>query len=236
MKEAQIRDGLHVFGKCPNGRQLRDLIVAIARHPNRHHSGLTRAIAEDLGWEIDPLIDNPIQTFENQSNVPCRNVGDAIEVVEEYAACVVEELIEQEAPLLQGGLGGSKSLEYQLFPYTSSIEDSLNNNSFLPPQIQVPNSQTQLVIEWIRANLLPSLIQTDLEIKNLLRGLDGRYVRSAPRGHLHGVVRRFYPRVITFTRLIFVPYLQNRLGMLVEKQRRLLWKPIRKNMESIPKH
>ena len=162
LKEAQIRDGLHVFGKCPNGRQLRDLIVAIARHPNRHHSGLTRAIAEDLGWEIDPLTDNPIQTFENQSNVPCRNVGDAIEVVEEYAACVVEELIEQEAPLVQGGLGGSKSL--------------------LPPQIQVPNSQTQLVLEWIRANLLPSLIQTDLEIKNLLRGLDGRYVRSAPSG------------------------------------------------------
>jgi cobaltochelatase CobN len=34
LKEAQIRDGLHIFGKCPDGEQLRDLIVAIARNPN----------------------------------------------------------------------------------------------------------------------------------------------------------------------------------------------------------
>src|SRR4028119_1473981 len=33
LKEAQIRDGLHIFGQCPQGRQLQDLIVAIARHP-----------------------------------------------------------------------------------------------------------------------------------------------------------------------------------------------------------
>ncbi|MGD1912105.1 MAG: cobaltochelatase subunit CobN [Rivularia sp. (in: cyanobacteria)] len=162
LKEIQIRDGLHIFGKCPNGRQLRDLILAIVRHPNRHHSGLTRAIAEDLDWDFNPLIDDPTQAFVNKSVVPCRTVGDAIELVEVYAACVVENLIEQIAPLEQGELGGSKSL--------------------LPPQIQAPNSQTQLVIKWIRFTLLPSLKQTDLEIENLLRGLDGRYVRSAPSG------------------------------------------------------
>ncbi|HYX14435.1 MAG TPA: cobaltochelatase subunit CobN, partial [Nostoc sp.] len=49
LKEAQIRDGLHIFGQCPQGRQLRDLIVAIARIPNRHSSGITRAIAQDWG-------------------------------------------------------------------------------------------------------------------------------------------------------------------------------------------
>ncbi|MEM6520001.1 MAG: cobaltochelatase subunit CobN, partial [Cyanobacteria bacterium P01_C01_bin.70] len=32
LKEAQIRDGLHILGQCPTGRQLRDLVVAIARH------------------------------------------------------------------------------------------------------------------------------------------------------------------------------------------------------------
>ncbi|MDP5018616.1 MAG: cobaltochelatase subunit CobN, partial [Dolichospermum sp.] len=43
LKEAQIRDGLHIFGQCPQGTQLRDLIVAIARIPNRHYIGITRA-------------------------------------------------------------------------------------------------------------------------------------------------------------------------------------------------
>ncbi|MBE9212706.1 cobaltochelatase subunit CobN [Plectonema cf. radiosum LEGE 06105] len=154
LKEAQIRDGLHIFGKCPTGRQLRDLIIAIARYPNRHHAGLTRAIAKDLGWDFDPLTDNPAQAFSNESTVPCRNVGDAIELLEEYANRIVEQV----------------------------TENSLNNDCVIPLQIQAPESQTQIVLQWIRSNLLPSLEQTNLEIKNLLRGLDGRYVKSAPSG------------------------------------------------------
>jgi len=154
LKEAQIRDGLHIFGKCPKGRQLRDLMIAIARYPNRDHCGLTRAIAKDLNWDFDPLTDNPTQEFINESTVPCRNVGDAIELLEEYAAHIVEQV----------------------------TENSLNNDCVIPTQIQAPESQTQIVLKWIRSNLLPSLEQTDLEIKNLLRGLDGRYVKSAPSG------------------------------------------------------
>ncbi|MGB3755471.1 MAG: cobaltochelatase subunit CobN, partial [Rivularia sp. (in: cyanobacteria)] len=185
LKEAQIRDGLHIFGKCPDGRQLRDLIVAIARHPNRHHSGLTRAIAQDLGWEIDPLIDNPITAFENKSSVPCRNVGDAIELVEEYAACVVEEFINSSF-VEQSSLNDPSMKNLTPFPSPCQGEGCPIGrgevNSLLPAQIQTPESQTQLVLNWIGSSLLPSLIQTDLEIKNLLRGLDGRYVRSGPSG------------------------------------------------------
>src|SRR5690606_16149312 len=33
LKEAQIRDGLHVFGQSPSGRLERDLVVALARVP-----------------------------------------------------------------------------------------------------------------------------------------------------------------------------------------------------------
>ncbi|AFY53848.1 cobaltochelatase CobN subunit [Rivularia sp. PCC 7116] len=169
LKEAQIRDGLHIFGNCPNGRQLRDLIVAIARHPNRHHSGLTRAIVQDLNWDFDPLTDNPTETFKNQSIVHCRNIGDAIELVEEYAACIVEQSIKNLTP-------SSRT------PLSLSRRGEGGEVSLLPPQIKASESQTQLVIEWIQDVLLPSLQQTDLEIKNLLRGLDGRYVRSAPSG------------------------------------------------------
>jgi cobaltochelatase CobN len=59
LKEAQIRDGLHIFGQCPQGRQLRDLIVAIARYPGNGRLGLTRALAEDRGWDFDPLTADP---------------------------------------------------------------------------------------------------------------------------------------------------------------------------------
>ncbi|NMG18155.1 cobaltochelatase subunit CobN [Brasilonema bromeliae] len=154
LKESQIRDGLHVFGQCPQGRQLRDLIVAIARHPNRHHIGLTRALAQDFGLDFDPLTTDfstglsvqDIQILANKTQHPCRTVGDAVEFLEEQAAKLVEEL-------------------------------QIPNFDF-----PTPNSSLPTVLDWIRTTLLPSLLQTQQEITNLLHGLDGGYVPSAPAG------------------------------------------------------
>ncbi len=59
LKEAQIRDGLHVFGQSPTGDQARDLSIALARIPRGNGTGkdasLLRAIAADLSISIDPL-------------------------------------------------------------------------------------------------------------------------------------------------------------------------------------
>ncbi|MCP6761547.1 MAG: cobaltochelatase subunit CobN [Fischerella sp. CENA71] len=150
LKEAQIRDGLHIFGQCPTGRQLRDLIVAIARHPNRHHDGLTRAIAEDLGLDFDPLTadfatqlsPHSHQILQEKFQHSCRTVGDAVEVLENYAATLVENLISSPTPP---------------FPHLSALT-------------------------WIHSRLFPALQKTHQEITHLLRGLDGRYVPSAPAG------------------------------------------------------
>ncbi|MFB2880428.1 cobaltochelatase subunit CobN [Floridanema aerugineum] len=95
LKEAQIRDGLHIFGQCPQGRQLRDLIVAIARHPGSNRIGLTRAIAKDWGLEIDPLTDDLSLVIGEKY----RTVGDVVEVLEEQAANLVEKLIENQGQI-----------------------------------------------------------------------------------------------------------------------------------------
>ncbi|AFY45048.1 cobaltochelatase subunit CobN [Nostoc sp. PCC 7107] len=103
LKEAQIRDGLHIFGQCPQGRQLRDLIVAIARIPNRHSIGITRALAQTWGLDIDPLTDefSALFTLPNSHSAPprlcvqiksCRTIGDVVELLEEQAAELVEQL------------------------------------------------------------------------------------------------------------------------------------------------
>ncbi|MBD1912968.1 MULTISPECIES: cobaltochelatase subunit CobN [unclassified Leptolyngbya] len=98
LKEAQIRDGLHVFGQCPEGRQLRDLVVAIARHPGPQRLGLTRAIAQDWQLSFDPLTATPNEPWEGilpkLFNMPCRHQGDVIEQLEIAAATFVESLLE----------------------------------------------------------------------------------------------------------------------------------------------
>ena len=59
LKEMQIRDGLHIFGRSPDGGRLTDLLVALARVPRGAGTGrdasLIRALAADLGLDFDPL-------------------------------------------------------------------------------------------------------------------------------------------------------------------------------------
>ncbi|MDJ0714960.1 MAG: cobaltochelatase subunit CobN [Prochloraceae cyanobacterium] len=219
LKEAQIRDGLHIFGKCPQGKQLIDLIVAIARSPSLDRNGLTQAIAQDLNLDFNPLTANPSDPFslvlseaidgergrggegesgrggsvgregrgrrrevelENKlsshtSHTPhtphtldrgegdegekktiadrtwfqnCRTVGDAIEIIEQFAASLIENLIFSPSPTL---------------PLS-------------------PSPFTQKQLQWIKNNLLSSLQQTQYEITNLLKGLDGKYVPSGASG------------------------------------------------------
>ncbi len=170
LKEAQIRDGLHIFGQCPQQSQLRDLIVAIARQPCGDRSGLTVAIARDWGLDFDSLstdLSTQLSAQEYQilalkTQQSCRTVGDAVEVLEQHAANLVEQLI-----------------------HNSQLSQP-NSELFLsppdPPAHPHPGTATQRELGWIRDRLLPSLLQTDQEIANLLRGLDGRYVPPGPSG------------------------------------------------------
>ena len=48
LKEAQIRDGLHIFGKAPVEEQLIDLLIALHRVPGYHQEGITQVVAKDL--------------------------------------------------------------------------------------------------------------------------------------------------------------------------------------------
>ncbi|MEG4962107.1 MULTISPECIES: cobaltochelatase subunit CobN [unclassified Microcoleus] len=148
LKESQIRDGLHIFGQCPEGRQLRDLIIAIARHPTNGRSGITRALAEDSGYDFDPLTCDPTSIIQR------RTAGDLTAELEEKAAELVDNLIEN----------------IRVHPRSSAVK-----------KIQIGES-TQQELDWINNYLLPSLLQTDQEITNLLRGLDGRHIPSGASG------------------------------------------------------
>lgn len=158
LKESQIRDGLHIFGQCPTGRQLRDLIVSIARHPSPGRLGLTRAIAQAWNLDFDPLTADPAQLVEEGERgkgkgemqpdsrlATCYTIGDVIDIIENYAAEQVEQLLNGKCD----------------FSDNDEISTELN---------------------WIRDRLLPDLQHTDQEMSYLLHGLAGGYVPAAPSG------------------------------------------------------
>ena len=162
LKEAQIRDGLHILGKCPQGRQLRDLIIAISRFSTPESPGLTDAIAKDLGWNSqdwqENLANSDLDNPDSFSNIllggklkqllkekPIHNQGDLTEILEILAAQLVDNQLAKRIRSLEGGY-------------------------------------TQRKMCWIQNQLLPSLQQTSQEIANLLKALDGKYVPSGASG------------------------------------------------------
>ncbi|MGF1540990.1 MAG: cobaltochelatase subunit CobN [Pleurocapsa sp.] len=181
LKEAQIRDGLHILGKCPQGNQLRDLIIAIARSPSLNRLGLTQAIVKDLGLDFDPLlVEGSYQlsvisrggsrtartvisyqlSGENWQNKclaklkTAKNSGDAIAIIESIAIELVESICQGESPLTPLNKRGSRG--------------------------ELTHTQKQL--NWIQNSLLPNLQQCDREITNLIAALDGKYVPSGASG------------------------------------------------------
>ena len=156
LKEMQIRDGLHIFGRSPEGRLMTDLVVALARVPRGSGHGadqsLQRAIAFDLGLDgFDPLDCEMAAPWKGArpdilqavSDDPWRIAGDTVERVELLAARLVSA--EVECPST----------------WTATAE----------------------VIEGIRTNLHPAVIACgDAEMKALLMALDGRFIAPGPSG------------------------------------------------------
>ncbi|MGB5972053.1 MAG: cobaltochelatase subunit CobN, partial [Nodosilinea sp.] len=130
LKEAQIRDGLHIFGQCPTGRQLRDLIVAVARHPSPDRQGLTRAIADSWGLDLDPLTADLGEPFTAPSPYlfNCRTVGDVVESIEQEAARLVEDLWQEcAAPSSPPLTAELHWIQHRLIPALARTTDEIAN-------------------------------------------------------------------------------------------------------------
>ncbi|MEP3297629.1 MAG: cobaltochelatase subunit CobN [Pseudoruegeria sp.] len=122
LKEAQIRDGLHVFGQAPEGRLARDLTQALVRVPRSEGKGkdasLITSLADDLALGFDPLSADMAEPWTTPkpdvlaalSVDTWRSCGDTIERLELLA----EQLLngESKAP-------GPKSAEVLDFVHTT---------------------------------------------------------------------------------------------------------------------
>ncbi len=102
LKEAQIRDGLHILGESPEGDLLCDLLVALTRVPRGMGKGadqsLIRALAQDLDFEgFDPLDCDMGAPWTGQRpdalnaivSDPWRTNGDTVERLELLAHALV---------------------------------------------------------------------------------------------------------------------------------------------------
>ncbi len=178
LKEAQIRDGLHVLGSSPEGALETSLLVALARVPRGTGQGgdrsLIGALAADLGLDgFDPFGcvlgeawtgPRPAALAEISAE-PWRSNGDTLERLEILAADLVSVM-----PAPGSGLRparGQASAGIQSGPTDDDVD--------LPATSHVLNS--------IATTLRPALRACGAcEIAAVLAGLDGRFVEPGPSG------------------------------------------------------
>jgi cobaltochelatase CobN len=185
LKEMQIRDGLHVLGSSPEGRQRIDTIAAIARVPRSggrpQDASLHRAIADDLGLGFDPL-DCDLgaewsgprpNDLASISDAAWRTIGDAVERIEALATTMVADAIPSSA----------------LPRESEDPGDSSSTRSIVDPDPRFRGEErrgwqaTRSVLNWIASDLAPSLDASgQSEIASILTALDGRFVAPGPSG------------------------------------------------------
>ena len=155
LKELQIRDGLHIYGRSPRAGQLTDLLVALTRLPRGDGSGggasLIRALAADLGLgeNFDPLDCELGAPWSGpkpevlQGEGAWRTQGDSVERLEVLAQALVAGRRQADAA----------------WQRTAAVLDSIAQD--LRPRVEACGPA---------------------EIASLLTGLDGRFVAPGPSG------------------------------------------------------
>ncbi|TNC52395.1 cobaltochelatase subunit CobN [Rubellimicrobium rubrum] len=105
LKEAQIRDGLHIFGQSPEGPLARDLAIALARVPRGDKPSLLRALADDLALPFDPLAPNMATPWQgprpealNLTSDAWRTEGDTVERLELLSIALLDGSVQPPGP------------------------------------------------------------------------------------------------------------------------------------------
>ncbi|MCW6036724.1 cobaltochelatase subunit CobN [Spirulina subsalsa FACHB-351] len=142
LKEAQIRDGLHIFGQCPQGEQLRDLIISIARHSSFGRTGLIPALAQDLGYDFDPFAVEPTVIIHHAKG--STKAGKIVEELEQKAIFLVEEMMNNPQLKFSDWVG-------------QKTQEELNwIRGFLYPSLKETEQEIQNLLAGLNGEYIPS--------------------------------------------------------------------------------
>ena len=153
IKDVQIRDGLHVLGRVPEGDELVNDVLAVLRARQVFGSGavlpgLRTAIAECVGLdEQGPLAD--------------------VDRLEALARALVQ---------------GVHAADWDVSKVPAVVADVLGSDVLGPEVTGRPDAGVISVLRFGCTELVPRLAGTPAEITNVLRALDGRFIEPGPSG------------------------------------------------------
>jgi cobaltochelatase CobN len=169
IKDVQIRDGLHILGRAPQGEELVNDVLAILRARQVFGGtvgalpGLRAALAVHFGLDEQDLLAEPgapasaPATLTALIDGPSRTGADVIDLLERLASALVTGLAEQ---------------DWTAAAIPTVIE------TVLAAQV----AQVHDVLAFACAEVVPRLARTTDEVRNVLHALSGGFVPPGPSG------------------------------------------------------
>jgi cobaltochelatase CobN len=155
IKEAQIRDGLHVLGCLPEGSQLVDLLLALVRVDNGPVPGLVKALAQDRGLDHAALTRDLAAPAPVSCTADGRTCGDVVEGLTARARYLIETCLQAE-----------------------SVDGALLQ--VLGREHETAHARQALTFLW--ETVWPRLQLCHQEIDHVLAALEGKFVPPGPSG------------------------------------------------------
>ena len=155
LKELQIRDGLHIFGKSPRGQELINLVLSISKTSRKNGLGenkpITQAIADDLG----------INLSVNECKLSVRYTGD-------------------KNNHLQNVLNTAWRTNADTIERLRILSEDILLEKFSVPQKW---KNTMSVLNNIKSEIVPSIkISGRKEHAGIVALLDGKFLHPGPSG------------------------------------------------------
>ncbi|WP_282085047.1 cobaltochelatase subunit CobN [Aquimarina algiphila] len=131
LKEAQIRDGLHIFGKAPIDEQLIDLLIALHRVPGYGKEGITQLLAKDFNI-TENILEIPYTEVMNLTieDTFCKTAGQVIAQLEDIVKRLLISYLEESNIPKQYPLT-AQMLEYIKFNTLLKVQKTTDELDFL---------------------------------------------------------------------------------------------------------
>ena len=159
LKHMQIRTGLHILGKAPEGEELLDFILVLTRVENGSIPSLPQTIAAAYGFDYYELEARSGEVLANGQS------GAAlIDKIWNDCKAVIQHL--QAAAFSKAGLDSLLEIEaVQVLSLSEAQQEKL-----------------KITAAYICDVIAPNLALTRQEITNTLRALNGEYIEPGPGG------------------------------------------------------
>lgn len=170
LKDALIKDGLHILGNVPEGERLIEMVYSLCRLRNGDVPSLRAAVAKSMGFDLDVLLNNPSSSDSRTGRLN----GTLIDEID----AGFNSLLDAMYSVVFGKAESLVAAERMLGSMTGDLEKS---------------------VSYVCDTIYPGIVSMTDEITYFMEGISGGYVPPGPSGsptrgnaHLLPMGRNFY--------------------------------------------